>query len=142
MFDRQRTGARIRALSLASALGCAAAAAVAFGAPRSAAKPASAHKAPAPAAAPVDAVVATVDSEKIMRSEVADQVLLELLPKYLPGVLPQIKSQAAQNPTASSIGALVISRMQAHPGAPVSVTRAEIVVWIFKDKPQTLYQTI
>lgn len=84
--------------------------------------------------------VALVNGESITRKQVLDELFanqnaqLNALEKF-----GQIKYRRE---VAGSIGAFIMTRMQANGGRPVSVSRADLSDWIFKDKPPILAQTV
>lgn len=144
MYPRKRASARAAALALAPALGCALFAAPLLAqsgkrASHSAHPSRTAHSAPASVGDTSGVVVATVNGEKITRAEVVSDLLRDQQAK-LATTDPRFEDR--QRTTAASIGALVMKRMSANGGKPVTVTKAEITDWFFKDKPATLYQTV
>lgn len=84
-------------------------------------------------------VVATVNGEKILRDEVAEQLLREQTAR-LSVTNPQFMDRQRQ--VAASVGALVLKKLAASGGRSATVTRSEIIDWFFKDKPLILTQTV
>src|SRR5579862_5583485 len=86
-------------------------------------------------AAPIaSSTAATVNGEKITRAEVFDDVIQEQIAH-----LNTANNASADQDhiTAASVGALLLDRMEANNGRPVTVTRNDMMNWIFKDNPQT-----
>jgi len=75
-------------------------------------------------------VVAIVNGEKITRSMVASELLSDQI-KKLSATDPNFADRT--RPVAAAVGALVLKRLGSGTGV-VTVTRAEIVDWLFKDK--------
>lgn len=92
-----------------------------------------------PKTSPADQVVATVNGEKLTRRQVADEVLADQASR-LKATNPQFADRA--RPVAASIGALVMKRMEASKGKPVSVTRAEIVNWLIDEKSPVIRDAV
>lgn len=84
-------------------------------------------------------VVATVNGEKITRAQVVDQMLSEQTAR-----LTATNSQFAdrQRATAGVVGALVLKRMATSGGRPVTISRADLLDWIFQDNPPVLAETV
>ncbi|MBM3496658.1 MAG: hypothetical protein FJX72_20415 [Armatimonadetes bacterium] len=89
--------------------------------------------------ASADEVVATVNGEKITRAQIADEVLADQEAR-INAKNPQYKDRV--RPIAASIGALVMKRMATAKAAPVSVTRADIVKWLFEEKPPVIKEAV
>ena len=86
-------------------------------------------------------VVATVNGEPITRTEVADTVLADQMAQ-LAVTDPMFIGAKYQRGAAGSVGAYVLQRMAANGWKPVTVSRAEIVNFLFSDKPPILAQTV
>jgi len=86
-------------------------------------------------------VVATVNGEPITRAEVADTVLADQMAQ-LAVTDPMFIGAKYQRGAAGSVGAYVLQRMAANGWKPVTVSRAEIVNFLFSDKPPILAQTV
>lgn len=84
-------------------------------------------------------VIATVNGEKITRREVIEDMIADQVAR-LAVTKPQFIDR--QRPVAASIGVLVMKRMQKNGGRPVTVSRAEVIEWLFEDKPQILMTTV
>jgi parvulin-like peptidyl-prolyl isomerase len=96
-------------------------------------------KAASAAAGSAAVAAATVDGEKITRGQVVDEMLKNqasniaaLEPRYVDKV----------RPAAASVGSLVVKKMSANGWGPTTVTRGEIIDWMFKDKPDILVRTV
>ncbi len=96
-------------------------------------------KSGAKAAAARDAVVATVNGQKIMRLDIANEVLDDQAAR-LRATNPQFQDRA--RPIAGSIGALVMKRMASSGNKPVSITRSDIIEWLFTEKPPVLKDAV
>lgn len=83
-------------------------------------------------------VVAIVNGQKITRTEVANELLDDQM-KKLTATDPNFADRTRA--VAASVGALVLKRMGAGAG-PVTVTRAQIVDWLFKDKPPVVTDAV
>ncbi len=99
-------------------------------------------KAAVPKEAPADAgaiVVASVNGEKITRAQIADELIAQ-----------QTTKLSATNPifadknrvVAGIVGALALKKMAANAGRPVSISRAEILDYLYQDNPPILYQVV
>src|SRR2546423_531139 len=86
-------------------------------------------------------VVATVNGQPIIRKQVLDEVVANQMAQ-LAVTDKKFEQIKFRRDIAGSIGALVMNKMQANGGRPVTVTRAEIADWMFKDKPAILWQTV
>jgi len=84
-------------------------------------------------------VVATVNGEKITRAQVVNEIFTAQM-AGLKATNPMFKDR--QRPFAGSVGALVLLRMAANGGKPVTISREDIVNWLFKDKPDVLASTV
>lgn len=91
---------------------------------------------PAPAGSEV---VATVNGQKITRAMVVDDLLADQDAR-IRATEPRFADR--QRPVAAAIGALVLRRLQAGGGKAVTVTRPEIVAWLFQDKPSVLLEAV
>ncbi len=95
--------------------------------------------APAKTAAPSDPeIIATVNGEKITRTEIANELIDDQL-KKLSATDPNFADKA--RPVAGSVGVLILKRLAAGAGT-VSVTRAQVIEWLFKDKPQIVTDSV
>lgn len=102
--------------------------------------PAAQKKTAKPVAKPTaDEVVATVNGEKITRQQVADEVLADQQAR-LNAKNPQYQDRA--RPVAASIGALVLKRMGVGLSKPASVTRDEIVKFLFEEKSPVIREAV
>jgi len=95
-----------------------------------------------PSAAALGAkVVATVNGEKITRAQVLDDLLLNQTAR-LGATNPQFANiygrPAAEVGVIVRIGELAAKRMAASGGKPVSISRADLLDWVFKGNPQML----
>lgn len=84
-------------------------------------------------------VVATVNGEKITRAEVYAEMFNDQIARLQatnPGFIDR------QRALAGSVGVLVLQRMATNGGKPVTISREEIMEWLFKDKPTRLAQTV
>ncbi len=100
------------------------------------------QKPPAKRTAKVQAnneVVATVNGEKITRNQIADEVLADQQAR-MNARNPQYQDRV--RPVAASIGALVLKRMGGGLTKPVSVTRADIVKYLFDEKPPVIREAV
>lgn len=86
-----------------------------------------------------DEVVATVNGEKLTRAQVTDEVLADQEAR-LKATNPQFRDRA--RPIAASIGALVMKRMGASKGKPVSVSRDDIVKWLIDEKSPVIKDAV
>jgi hypothetical protein len=86
-----------------------------------------------------DEVVAIVNGEKILRQQVADEVLADQQAR-MSAKNPQYQDRV--RPVAASVGALVLKQMAARKGAPVSVTRDQIVKWLFEEKSPVIRDAV
>ncbi len=86
-------------------------------------------------------VVATVNGGKITRKEVADRLIADQTAQM--GVTdPELLPASRSRPVAASVGALIMNKMQSNGGKPTTVTRAEVVDWLFKDNQPIIGQTV
>ena len=92
-----------------------------------------------PAAKPASQVVAVVNGEQITKAQIASQLLDDQIAR-LTVTQPQFKDN--QRPVAGAVGALVLKKMQAAPGKPVSVTRQEVLDFLIADKSPIVLQTL
>ena len=100
-------------------------------------KPAAAK--PSPANKPVPEVVATVNGEKITKAQIAGQLLDDQTARL--GVSrPEFKDN--QRPVAGAVGSLVLKKMHAAGGKPVTVSRQEIVDFLISDRSPIVLQTL
>jgi len=84
-------------------------------------------------------VVATVNGEKITRAQVYEEMLNDQIARLQatnPGFIDR------QRALAGTVGILVLRRMAANGGKPVTIRREEIIDWLFQDKPLRLAQTV
>lgn len=105
------------------------------------AAPVLAQKKPAKTAAKqsADPVVATVNGENITRKQIADDVLADQEAR-MNAKNPQYQDRV--RPIAGSIGALVIKKLAASKGAPVSVSRQDVVEWLFEEKSPVIKEAV
>src|SRR5687768_9895416 len=100
-------------------------------------KPAAAK--PSQASKPAPEVVAIVNGEKLTKSQIAGQLLDDQTARL--GVSrPEFKDTA--RPVAGAVGSLVLKKMHAAGGKPVSVSRQEIVDFLISDKSPIVLQTL
>ena len=100
------------------------------------------QKASSPAVKDTSSVaVATVNGEKITRGEIADRLMSDQLAQ-LNATNPQAMVAARSRPVAASIGALIMKKMSANPNVPVTVTRKEVIDWLFKDNQPIVAGTV
>lgn len=131
MYVRQRAAARSILLAAVPML------AVSGVAPAMAQK---ARKPAAPARAAVGGTVAaSVNGEKITREQLADELFRQQTTK-LSATNPIFQDR--NRVLAGVVGTLALKKMAANGGKPVTVTRAEIVDFLFKDNPPVLYQMV
>src|SRR5579871_3938361 len=136
MDNRQRTGRQWLGLALVPALlGALCLARTVDADALRAKKQTPAHRATASAADTGAMVVATVNNEKITRAEVANN-LLDSQEAKLTATNSLFQDRVRK--AAGSVGALVLKRMMANGHQPVTITRADIVNWLFQDKPDVL----
>jgi parvulin-like peptidyl-prolyl isomerase len=90
-------------------------------------------------AAPADEVVATVNGEKIMRNDIAEEVLADQEAR-LNAKNPQYRDRV--RPVAGSIGALVMKKLAAAKDGPVSVTRTDVMNWLFEEKGPVIKEAV
>ena len=91
------------------------------------------------AAKPAPEVVATVNGEKITKTQIAGQLLDDQIARL--GVThAQFKDN--QRPVAGAAGTLLLKKMQAAGGKPVSVSRQEIVDFLITDRSPIVLQTL
>jgi len=129
-FDKQRTAARALSLAAVPVLAGIAAAPGFAQAPR---------KTAMPAVGSASTVVASVNGEAITRAQIADELLRQ-----------QTTKLSATNPifqdhnrlVAGVVGTLALKKMAASGGQPVTVSRSEVVDYLFKDNPPILYQVV
>jgi len=84
-------------------------------------------------------VVATVNGDKITRAQVADELISQQTTKL------NAKNPVFQDKNrivAGIVGALVLKKMAVNGGQPASVSRAEILDFLFKDNPPLVYQVV
>lgn len=86
-------------------------------------------------------MVATVNGEPITKSEVADVVLADQMAQ-LAVTDPMFIGAKYQRGAAGAVGAYVLQQMAAHGWKPVTVTRGQIVNFLFTDKPPIVAQTV
>lgn len=114
-------------------------------APLLAQKPASRPRTPtkpaqtAPAQKPPDVVVAVVNGEKITGQQIADDVLADQQAR-LKATNPQFQDRV--RPIAGSIGVLVMNRMAASGGKPVTISREDIVRWLIDEKSPVVREAV
>ena len=96
-------------------------------------------KAASSAAGTANVTAATIDGEKITRGQVVD-ALLKNQAANIAALEPQLADKT--RPMATSIGTLMVKKMSANGWGSASVTRGEIIDWLFKEKPNVLVVTL
>jgi foldase protein PrsA len=100
---------------------------------------AQARKPAAAAASSASRVAASVNGEVISREQLADELIRQ-----------QTTKLSATNPVfqdrnrllSGVVGTLALKKMAANGGSPVTVSRSEIVDFLYKDNPPILYQMV
>jgi foldase protein PrsA len=98
---------------------------------------ASAQKARSAGSDPASVVAATVNGQVITRGQVADDLLADQVAKLSPRESIYADRQRI---AAASVGALVLKRFAASGNTQASVTRGDIIKWLFEDKPPILLE--
>src|SRR5204862_4240504 len=86
-------------------------------------------------------MLAHVHASKSTRGEVPDRFFADQLAQ-LDATNPQMMTAARSRPVAASVGALVMRKMRSSGGAAATVTRGEVVEWLFKDNQPIIGQTV
>lgn len=139
MNDRQRAGAAIAALVVAMCAACPAGAQASKPTAHVPASHTTAKAAMPSSGASGSPVLASINGENITRAEVFDQLMADQMAR-LSATLPELADRT--RPVAGSVGALVLMRMRANGNKPVTVSRADIMDWLFKDKSPVVTQAV
>jgi len=91
---------------------------------------------PSPSA---DEVVAIINGEKITREQIAEDVLADQQAR-LKATNPQFQDRV--RPIAGSIGVLVLNRLAASGGKPVTISRQDIVRWLLEEKSPVVREAV
>lgn len=87
-------------------------------------------------------VVATVNGEKITRGEIFDSVMADEAAREAASDPASAERVKQQRFSAGSAGALLLKKMSKNGWQPTTVSRAELMDFMFKDKPQSLVSAV
>ncbi len=88
---------------------------------------------------PAPEVVATVNGEKITKTQIAGQLLDDQIARL---AVTHAQFKDNQRPVAGAAGTLLLKKMQAAGGKPVSVSRQEILDFLIVDRSPIVLQTL